>query len=36
MTQNLKEFLNQKYTQEALASYNFKYIYEQLDKLSNQ
>ena len=36
MTQNLKEFLNQKDTQEALASYNFKYIYEQLDKLSNQ
>ena len=36
MTQNLKEFLNQEDIQEALASYNFKYIYEQLDKLSNQ
>ena len=36
MSDKLKEFLNQKDTQEALASYNFKYIYEQLDKLSNQ
>ena len=36
MSDKLKEFLNQEDIQEALASYNFKYIYEQLDKLSNQ